>query len=622
MFVNDGHHIRRPHPGMCVPVRTLLCILILASVSAAQSQETKLDPVGPSPKSILVLYSFDDSHLFAPLESLKSAIRERVPGQVNFFVEYMETQRLEDPDYEKTLSENLKTVYGTKHLDLVITAVYPALHFALTHRDELFPGTPIVFNYINQRRIAEHGVWPGTTGVTTTVDISGTINLILRLQPNTGNIALVAGSPEFERFWATAVQKELSSRNEGVRITDLVGLSTDELMSRVSKLPENTAILYLVMPKMSEQVVMGSYEIARAIGNQFPTYCIFGNYCLDRGGVGGSIPDYNEQNILTAQQVARIFSGERTEDIPVVHDSGARPMVDSRQLARWRLSESRLPAGSIVLFREPNVWGRYQKYIPAGIAVIIIQVLLIAGLLWQRTRKRSALESLQKLGGLLIHDQEEERARIARELHDDFSQRLAVQHLDLGQLRDKLPESELEERADIQRMIKKTKEMSADLRSLSHRLHSSKLELVGLVPALSGLCQEIQEKHKIAVRFLGYGSQLNLGNATELCLFRVCQEALTNVVRHSEAKSAQVELSAKEKYVSLRISDTGKGFAADLNSSETGIGLLSMRERVRIVGGNFSIRSEPMRGTAVVAEVPIVGANKLMVTPQVTGGNH
>jgi signal transduction histidine kinase len=224
------------------------------------------------------------------------------------------------------------------------------------------------------------------------------------------------------------------------------------------------------------------------------------------------------------------------------------------------------------------------------------------------------------LGGRLIRAQEEERARIARELHDDFSQRLALVGIALGQLWKKLPESEMEERASVLEILRQTKEMSSDMHSLSHRLHSSKLELVGLVPALIGLCREIGEKYKIGVHFTELGSLPNITKDVALCLFRVAQEALSNIVKHSQAESADVELGANAKRVSLRITDTGRGFDPDLKNPAAGIGLVGMRERLRLVGGSLSLKSELMQGTEIVAEVPLtVYANKAQERAQAVG---
>jgi PAS domain S-box-containing protein len=220
------------------------------------------------------------------------------------------------------------------------------------------------------------------------------------------------------------------------------------------------------------------------------------------------------------------------------------------------------------------------------------------------TERKSSEESLHSLSGRLINAQEQERARIARELHDDFSQRLALLGISLGQLWEELPESQTEQRTDVLEILKGTKEMSSDLHSLSHQLHSSKLELVGLVSALSGLCKEMGEKYKLEIHFTKSGTLPKFTKDVELCLFRVTQEALSNVVKHSQSERAQVDLGANPMGVSLRITDAGKGFEPDLSNPEAGIGLVGMRERLRLVGGRLSVKSELLQGTEILAEVP------------------
>jgi PAS domain S-box-containing protein len=220
------------------------------------------------------------------------------------------------------------------------------------------------------------------------------------------------------------------------------------------------------------------------------------------------------------------------------------------------------------------------------------------------TERKTSEESLHTLSGRLINAQEQERARIARELHDDFSQRLALLGISLGQLWEELPESQTEQRTGVLEILRGTKEMSSDLHSLSHQLHSSKLELVGLVSALSGLCKEMGEKYKIEIHFTKSGSLPKIKKDVELCLFRVTQEALSNVVKHSQSERAQVDLGANPMGVSLRITDAGKGFEPDLSNPEAGIGLVGMRERLRLVGGRLSVKSELLHGTEILAEVP------------------
>ena len=221
------------------------------------------------------------------------------------------------------------------------------------------------------------------------------------------------------------------------------------------------------------------------------------------------------------------------------------------------------------------------------------------------TDRKTSEESLHLLTGRLITAQEEERSRIARELHDDFSQRLALLGIGLGQLCKKLSPNEVEQRESVLEMLRGTKEMSSDLHILSHQLHSSKLEHVGLVPALHGLCKEISEKYKIEIHFSEGEEPVDVPKDVALCMFRVAQESLGNVVKHSGTREAHVQFHANAIGISLRISDQGKGFDPAVKNPAAGIGLIGMNERLRLVGGRLLVKSETGRGTEIVAEAPV-----------------
>jgi PAS domain S-box-containing protein len=239
------------------------------------------------------------------------------------------------------------------------------------------------------------------------------------------------------------------------------------------------------------------------------------------------------------------------------------------------------------------------------------------------TDRKLAQDELEKIGGRLIAAQEAESARIARELHDDFSQRLALQGIGLARLLKNLPESEIEVRSKIQELLKKNQEISTDMHSLSHQLHSSKLEHVGLVSALTGLCEELSSKFKIQVEFSDCRVSSEIPKDVALCLFRITQEALGNVAKHSKAKQAQVEVSGTNNEIRLRIADPGVGFDPALRSTRAGIGLVGMRERLRLVGGTLLVQSEPMRGTEILAEVPLTAsANTPHVKVLTVGGER
>ena len=226
------------------------------------------------------------------------------------------------------------------------------------------------------------------------------------------------------------------------------------------------------------------------------------------------------------------------------------------------------------------------------------------------TDRKTSEESLRALTGRLISAQEEERARIARELHDDFSQRLALLGIQLGQLWKKLSPNEVEQRESVLEILRGTKEMSSDIHTLSHQLHSSKLEHVGLVPALNGLCKDFCHKYSIEVHFIECECPSHVSKDIALCLFRVAQEALGNVIKHSGTKEAQVELKTSADGLSLCISDQGKGFDPAVKNPAAGIGLIGMTERLRLVGGRLLVRSEPNHGAEILAEVPFAAPVK------------
>ena len=250
-------------------------------------------------KNILVLYSFSERRLFDPLDSLKSAIRSRLNSPINFYVHYMEAQGFEDLLYEQSLSKTLSREYTGVKLDLVIVAAYPALHFALTYRDQIFPGVPVLFCYVHGGRLEGKPLWPGVTGVTISVGVQDTLDLAFRLYPNTQNLAVVAGTSEFERYWLAAFRNQFRPHAGKVKLIEIVGLPNDEILKQVAALPAHTVVFFQLMPRDSTQPEVGLDATMAALSQRFPTYCFFRNYCIDRGGIGGSYADYAEQSSRT-----------------------------------------------------------------------------------------------------------------------------------------------------------------------------------------------------------------------------------------------------------------------------------------------------------------------------------
>ena len=224
------------------------------------------------------------------------------------------------------------------------------------------------------------------------------------------------------------------------------------------------------------------------------------------------------------------------------------------------------------------------------------------------TKRKQAEEERMELSGRLIDMQEKERSRLARELHDDFNQRLAVLAIDLERAAQAMSTSSVELSQRLHELWNRAGEIGADLHCLSHRLHSSTLESLGLVLGVSSLCSEFAEQNGIQVDFTHEGIARFVPPDIALCLFRVAQEGLRNVKRHSGACRAEVRLEGMERVLSLSISDKGIGFDSDSLRVRSGLGIRSMQERLRLLGGRFEICSQPNVGTVIHASIPLIPA--------------
>jgi len=227
----------------------------------------------------------------------------------------------------------------------------------------------------------------------------------------------------------------------------------------------------------------------------------------------------------------------------------------------------------------------------------------IIGTAFDVTQRKRAQEALHELSGRLIESQEEERARIARDLHDDLSQRLALVTIGLEELGLQAEEAVLTRQ--LQALSGQTKDIAAEIHHLSRQLHPSQLEMLGLVAAISSFCTELSKQKGIGIEFKHEEIPPALSPEVALCLYRIVQEALQNVCKHSGASQVRIELNGGAESVHLCIQDEGVGFDPESPGSSAGLGLVSMRERVRLARGELSIRSQPAQGTRIEVRVPV-----------------
>jgi len=219
--------------------------------------------------------------------------------------------------------------------------------------------------------------------------------------------------------------------------------------------------------------------------------------------------------------------------------------------------------------------------------------------------RKLAEEALSEANRRLIKAHEEERARIARELHDNINQRVALLALQLDRLSQDLPASAAGLKDEIKEANKQISELGDDIQALSHRLHSSKLEYLGLKAAVAGYCKELSDRHGVEIDFHSEGIPRELPHEISLCVFRVSQEALQNATKHSGSRRFEVSLIGALNGVNLTVRDSGTGFDPEGALKGSGLGLISMKERMKLVGGELSIKSQPQLGTTIYARVPV-----------------
>jgi PAS domain S-box-containing protein len=220
------------------------------------------------------------------------------------------------------------------------------------------------------------------------------------------------------------------------------------------------------------------------------------------------------------------------------------------------------------------------------------------------TDLKAARATLSNLNRRLINAQEQERSRVARELHDDVCQRMVTLAIDLHQFGETLPESAADARLRARDLYDEVRTLGQDVNAISHRLHSFKMGMLGLAPAAATFCEEIAARHRVTVDFEHADVPSQLPEGVAINLFRVLQESLSNAVKYSGASRYQVSLRANADGLQLVVADDGRGFDVAAAMKTSGLGLLSMQERLRLVNGDVAIESRPGSGTRVRASVP------------------
>ena len=565
------------------------------------------DPQADGPlKRVLILQSYGSD--FAPFNTLSSSFRSelalRLPEQVEFHEVSVQGTGASDPTTENALADYLTALSAVRRPDLVVAIGGQAARFALARRQQLFPATPVLFAAMDQRLLPAGALTADDAAVPGRHNFTAAVENILQVLPETQTVAVIIGSSPLERFWRAELGRELQPFENRVRFLWWDDLSASEILLRAADLAPRSAILYTLflvdgagIPHANQAILAELHEVAAA-----PIFGLFDTQ-LGQGIVGGPLMSIATLCHLSVDAAANLLRGEPPVNNRFPAVTPGAPVFDWRELQRWSIRARDLPPGSTVLFQPPPTWVQYRWPILGALSIMAILTGLVIGLLVQQARRRVAEHEVRALSRRLLTASEDERRWLARELHDDLAQRLARLAIDVARF----------ERADslaaggvgLAAMRGEIVSMSSDVHALSRRLHPSLLDNLGLEEALRAEVERFSDAESIAVELRLEELQKKPSPDAALCLYRVTQEALRNVVRHARADRVEISLRETAGGCELEIRDNGVGFDPVKPRSGPGLGHASMRERVHLVGGRLAIRSVPHHGTAVAAWVPL-----------------
>ena len=389
----------------------LLAMALLAAATAPLAEEA--GPTAPAqPKRVILIHSF--GRQYEPFSSAAASFRTELalhsPGPVEFYDMLLETARFSEGDFDVPQAEYLRMLRERKAPDLVVPVGAPAFRFCQRHRD-LFAGVPLLVAAMEKRHLDGVDLGPDATAVTFDLNFPAFIEDILRLLPATRHVGVVIGDSPIERFWAGELKREARAFDGRVTFTWLNEVSFAEACRRAAHMPAQSVLLFAMMDIDATGV---PYEQQVALKNlrasaNVPVFGFFEEQ-MGNGVVGGRLIPAHELGAESARVAGRILKGERAGSIPAASVPAAVPVYDWRELEHWGIPESLLPPGSEIRFRKPSFWAAYRWYIAAISAFIALESILIAMLLanWRRlrsavTERREAVAEAQDLRRELTH---------------------------------------------------------------------------------------------------------------------------------------------------------------------------------------------------------------------------
>jgi PAS domain S-box-containing protein len=384
-------HFLRPLVALCV-------ILFLVAISSANAADA-----GRAKRVLMISTGSRLSPGFGIVEQrIFDTLRQLEQGRIEFYSEYLDIIRFSSESYQRLFRDYLHEKYADQRPDLLILNYVGNLVVAEKFLGQLFPGVRVVLAGLTEEEIPAGELGSHVSGLAQRTDLRGTMELILRLQPEARRIVVISGTAEVDRMTLSRAQEAARSFTDRVEFDFWSERSMAEVRRAVRALPPQTAILLTRMYRDAAGEAFIPPEAAQLIAEaaNAPLY-VLGAASVGGGAVGGSVTDAATLGKQAGELAARILDGPPSTSFPFEVRTAGVPMFDWRGLKRWGISDSRLPPGSVVRFRPVSMWEQYGWYVAGALAIIVVQAALIFGLLLHRARRRRAERELRENQQLL-----------------------------------------------------------------------------------------------------------------------------------------------------------------------------------------------------------------------------
>ena len=589
-------------------------------------------PVSAATRNIVLL--FDERTELPGLSVLEAelirTLRSNSKEPIEIYREAMDLSRFQSTSYKTLLRDFLRTKYADKKIDVAVAVMAPAFEFLVANGDLIFPGTPVVFCGLDKKQLGAGPLPPNVYGILIDREFAPTLELALRLHPTTENVVVVSGSSEFDASLLSDAQEEFRPFEKRASFTYLSELSLKQVLERVSQLPAHSIILFITMFRDGIGQPLVPHDVVERVSSaaSVPVYGFLDQY-LGRGIVGGSLYSSSTVGADAANMALLLLTGAtpRQRFVTVV---GNRVAFDWRQLQRWNISESRLPPGSEIDFREMAVWQRYSWQIAFIIAVILLQAGLILVLLQEHRRRQLAeVQSRQRMAELArvmrFSTAGELTASVAHEINQPLGAILTNAETAKAILKSQSPDLvELNEIVDdILKDDQRANEVIRRMRSLLKKapFELKNFDLNDVVRETIGVLSSVAAGRKVELTSLIAPNALPiLGDRIQL------QQVIMNLVVNGidamkdapdESRTISIRTSHVDKFAELSVSDRGPGIPEDklkavfepFYTSKTegmGMGLSIARTIIEAHHGSIRAKNRDHGGATFRFRLPLV----------------